>query len=134
MPDTSTHEERKARSDAQDALIKHVFDHLRNVLICVALIVASGAVLKYRADLPFDSAFNIVISVLVFISACGLFVWNMIHGIEKIIRPVKGTKKVWRIMPFTVAYMLIIIIMFQAATRAQIEQQLQFDNKHTFSS
>ena len=119
-----TLEEKKAKSDAQDALIKHVFNHLRNILICVALTVAGGAVWKNSADLPFNSTFNIATSVLIIISAFVLFTWNMIHGVEKIIRPVKGTNKAWRIVPFAVAYMLVIIVMFQAVTRAQIEQQL----------
>lgn len=117
-----TTEEKKAKADAQDALIKHVFDNLRNVLICATFTVAGGAVLKYRADLALGFVFNTVIGVLVILTAFWLFTWNMIHGVEKFIRPIKGTKKAWLIVPFALVYMFSVFAIFQAWPRAQAEQ------------
>jgi hypothetical protein len=123
-----TVEEKRAKADAHDALIKHVFDSLRNLTLSVTLAVSGGAVLRYRAELPFGSAFNLVISILVVIASIGLFLWNMYYGIEKLIRPVKGMKKAWRLLPFTVVYVFTFLAIFQAGLRTQTEQQLRAAN------
>ena len=121
-------EEKKVKADAHDALIKHVFDNIRNLLISVTLAVAGGAVLRFRADLLFGSAFNLAIGILVLFSSVGLFFWNMAHGAEKLIRPVKGTRKAWRLVPFAIVYMLAFLAIFQAWARTQAEQQLRAVN------
>jgi cytochrome c oxidase assembly factor CtaG len=114
-----TNEEKKANSEAHDSLIKHVFDNLRNVLICATIALAGGAVIKYRVELPFGSTFNLIIGVLVTLAAFSLFTWNMIHGVEKLIRPVKGTKIGWLLMPFAVVYMFSIFAVFQSSIMDQ---------------
>jgi hypothetical protein len=125
MPKELLPEEKKAEAEAQDALIKHVFDNLRNVIICVTLVLAGGAVIKYRAVLPLGSTFNTVIGVLVILSAGGLFGWNMVHGVEKVIRPVKGTRKSWPLVLFASVYMFCVLTVFQALVRTQAEQQFR---------
>lgn len=125
MPKELTSEEKKAKADAHDSLIKHVFDNLRNLFISATLALSGGAVLKYHADSPFGSSFNLAIGALVVVAAVGLFGWNMIHGIEKLIRPVKGTRKGWLLVPFAVVYMFAVISIFQAWLSIQAEQQLR---------
>lgn len=120
-----TAEEKKAKADAHDILIKHVFDNLRNLFVCAMLALSGGAVLKYRVELPLGSSFNWGIGLLVVVAAVGLFGWNMLHGIEKLIRPVKGTRKIWLLVPFAVVYMFAVISIFQAWVIVQAEQQLR---------
>lgn len=125
MPVKLTPEEKQLKAEGYDALIKHVFDNLRNLLICISLAIAGGAVFKYRADLSFGSTANVIIGVLVIFTAIGLFGWNMLHGIDKLIRPVKGTRKAWRFVPFSVLYMFSVITVFQALVLLQTEKQLR---------
>jgi hypothetical protein len=121
MEEQLTAEEKKVKADAHDALIKHVFDNVRNVLICTTFAVSGVAVLKYSAGLAFGSEFNTAIGLLVFVSAFGLCVWNMLHGVEKLIRPIKGTRKAWLMVPFAIVYMLSVFAVFQAWSRALAE-------------
>lgn len=122
-----TNEEKKAKAEAQDSLIKHVFDNLRNVVICATMALAGGAVIKYSTELPLGSTFNVIIGTLVIIAAFCLFSWNMVHGVEKLIRPVKGTRKSWLLIPFAVVYMFSILAVFQASIHDKSERHLQID-------
>lgn len=114
-----TNEEKKANAEAHDSLIKHVFDNLRNAIICATIALAGGAVIKYRSDLPFDSTFNLIIGSLVILAAFFLFTWNMVHGVEKLIRPVKGTRKSLLLIPFAMVYMFSIFAVFQSTIMNQ---------------
>lgn len=95
-----TNEEKKAKAQAQDSLIQHVFDNLRNLVICATMVLAGGAVIKYSTELSLDSTFNVTIGTLVILAAFCLFSRNMVHGVVKLIRPVKGTRKNWLLIPF----------------------------------
>lgn len=117
-----TNEEKKANAEAHDSLIKHVFDNLRNAIICATIALAGGAVIKYRSDLPFGSTFNLIIGLLVILAAFFLFTWNMVHGVEKLIRPVKGTKKSLLLIPFAMVYMFSIFAVFQSTIMNQSQQ------------
>jgi Kef-type K+ transport system membrane component KefB len=117
-----TNEEKKANSEALDASIKHVFDNLRNVIICATIALAGGAVIKYRLELPLGAKFNLIIGILVIVAAFVLFTWNMIHGVEKLIRPVKKTKKSWLLIPFAIVYMFSIFAVFQSTIIDQSQQ------------
>lgn len=107
-----------------DALIKHVFDNLRNTFLCSALALAAGAIIKYQNEVGFTPESNIVIAFFVIASALVLFCWNLVHGVVKVVRPAKGTRKLWVLVPLSAAYMLALITLFPAVIRAQTEQQL----------
>jgi fumarate reductase subunit D len=123
-----TNEEKNAKAEAEDLLIKQVFDNVRNILICVALALAGGAVIKYRLDLPFGSIFNGIIGSLIVLAAISLFMWNAVHGIEKLARPVKGTRKSWLLIPFVAVYIISILAVFQASIHEKSSQKFKMSN------
>lgn len=125
MPDDLTQEEKRLKAEAQDALIKHVFDNIRNLLICISLTIAGGAVFKYRSEMQLGSTINVIVAVLVLLAASGLFAWNIHHGVEKLIRPVKGTKRAWLFAPLAMIYMFSVITVSQALLLLQTERQLR---------
>ncbi len=110
-----TDEEKRAKGEATDLLIKHVFDNLRNVVICVTIALAGSAIIRYRTELPFGSTINLIIGLLVIAAAIFLFWWNMVHGVEKLIRPIKGTRKSWIFIPVAAVYMFSILAILQAS-------------------
>ena len=109
-----TTEEKKANVAAHDTLIKDVFDNLRNLFICISLAIAGGAVYKFRTELPLGSLLNLVIAFLVILVACGLLVWNMFHGLNKLIKTVKGTWNNWLLVSFAFVYVFALFTIFQA--------------------
>ena len=109
-----TTEEKKANVAAHDTLIKDVFDNLRNLFICLSLAIAGGAVYKFRTELPLGSLLNLVIAFLVILVACGLLVWNMFHGLNKLIKTVKGTWNNWLLVSFAFVYVFALFTIFQA--------------------
>lgn len=115
MPENLTPEEKQKKSDDHDALIKHVFDNLRNLFLCITLAFAGVVVAKYRADLVFGSTIDVIIGLLITSTALGLMFWNAYHGIQKLILPVKGTRKALRLVPFVVLYAFSIIPILQSA-------------------
>lgn len=123
-----TNEEKKAKADAEDLLIKQVFDNVRNILICIALALAGGAVIKYRLDLPFGSTFNLIIGILIILAAISLFMWNAVHGLEKLAQPVKGTRKSWLLIPFMAVYIISILAVLQASIHEKAGQQSKVGN------
>lgn len=123
-----TNEEKKAKANAEDLLIKQVFDNVRNILICIALALAGGAVIKYRLDLPFGSTFNLIIGILIILAAISLFMWNAVHGLEKLAQPVKGTRKSWLLIPFMALYIISILAVLQASIHEKAGQQSKVGN------
>lgn len=125
MLDDLAQKEEQLKVEAQNALIKHVFDNLRNLLICISLTVGGLAVFKYRAAFGLGSTINTIISGLIVLTALGLFLWNMFHGIRKFSRPVSGTKKALCMLPFALLYMFASITVFQALFQLQTDMQLR---------
>lgn len=111
-------EEREIKWKKKDELIKHVFDTLRNLLICVSLAFGGVAIIEYRDALPFNPEFNSFLGGAVVFLSFGLCVWNVIHGVEKLIRPIAGTKRAWIFLPIAFAYMIAGIFVFQASVLA----------------
>jgi len=103
VEDLTTDEQKKAdkkRKDAaHDEAIKSVFDNLRNLSICIGMVIAGGAVFKYRSQLYYSETTNVIIGVIIGIAAIGLLVWNMLHGIDKLTRSVQGTRKALKSVP-----------------------------------
>lgn len=112
-------EEREIKWKKKDELIKHVFDTLRNLLICVSMAFGGVAIIEYRDALPFNSEFNLFLGGAVVFLSFALCVWNMNHGVEKLIRPIAGTKRAWIFSPLACFYMVAMIIVFQASVLAK---------------
>lgn len=127
MSKKSTQEEIDKRQNAHDALIKHVFDNIRNLLMCSSLAFAGGAAFKLRSEVTINSTISGIIAAFVIFIAVGLLFWNMIHGIDKIIRPVKGTRKIWYYFPFMLLYVFSAIVVFEALLLLQSDK-IRHDN------
>ncbi|MEQ1560591.1 MAG: hypothetical protein ABL933_16850 [Methyloglobulus sp.] len=118
-----TPEEAEARGKVRDELIKHVFDNLRNTIICVTLFFAGLAFYGHSADLPLSPNINRFIGALIGGLAAFLFAWNMIHGGEKVIRPIKNARTKWLFLPLIATYLLLIFAIFGALSIMNFEQQ-----------
>lgn len=116
-----TPEETKIKAEARDALIKHVFDNLRNVLICATLGVGGVAIIKHSSVLALGSMFNTFLGFFVLLSAIFLLAWNMGHGIERVTRPLKGKRNHWLAFPFAVVYALAVLAVFHAWSLVQVQ-------------
>lgn len=112
-------EEREIKWKNRDDLIKHVFDNLRNLIICVSLAFGGVAITEYQDALPFNPEFNSFLGGAVVILSFVLCVWNMIHGAEKLLRPIAGTKIALIFSPLACFYMVAMIIVFQASVLAK---------------
>jgi len=115
---------KKLKNEAHDELLKHVFDNVRNLTLCIWLILAGGAVIKYNAVLSFSPLTNLIFGCAIILIALGLGVWNMAHGVEKIIRPVVGTRKALIYIPASMAYFLLVLTIIQALIQLIAEKQL----------
>ncbi|MBI5451031.1 MAG: hypothetical protein HY940_06705 [Gammaproteobacteria bacterium] len=134
-PRELTPEEVKEEQAAEDALYKHVFDSLRNLFICVALIAAGFVVMNFKreltpADISTFNAFAMMLSgdneifgVLVIISASALFIWNMIYSIDRIFRPFKNSWKFLLILPVFSLYVCLMYAVFFVMADFQRNQQ-----------
>lgn len=128
VEDLTADEQKKAdkrlKDEARDGLIRHVFDNLRNLSLCIWLILAGGAVIKYNKVLYFPELTNVIIGLLIIVAALGLGGWNMMHGVEKIIRPIVGTRKAFIAVPFAMMYFITVITIIQALMMLYAEKQL----------
>jgi len=115
---------RKLKQDAHDELIKTVFDNLRNMSICIGLVIAGGAVMKYRDQLNYSEITNMIFGVFIIIITMGLFAWNTLHGIDKLTRSVQGTRKALKAAPLMLIYIFLAFAIFQAMTLLNIDKQL----------
>lgn len=115
---------KKLKQAAHDELIRHIFDNLRNLSLSIWLILAGGAVIKYNAVLYFPQLTNVIIGIVIILVALGLGCWNMVHGVEKIIRPVVGTRKALIYIPSSMAYFLTVLTIVQALVQLIAEKQL----------
>jgi hypothetical protein len=122
MSKESTQEQKKVETDTHDVLIKHIFDNLRNIIICATFAVAGAAVVKHSATLALGAMVNIVLGSLVVISAVVLLGWNMIYGARKTISLIKGKKSVWLLLPFVMLYMFAVLAVFHAWSRVEVQQ------------
>ncbi len=125
MVEKLTDEQQKQKTEALDALYSHIFTNLRNLGISISLMMAGGAIFKYREELQFGSTINAIISLVVCLAAAGLLLWTIWHGIEKFARPVKGQWAAWRIIPFAILYSISVIVVFQAMLLLNAENQLR---------
>lgn len=107
----------------QDDLIQHVFNNLRNLFSCGIFANLGIAVVRHRAELPFNSPVNICFGGSVVVASVFLCFWNMKHGVEKFSRPTKGTKNGLKRIPFAIWYALVTFAVFQASILLQAEQQ-----------
>jgi len=121
----------KSKVETHDALIKHVFDNLRNVFICTTLLVACGAIFRYREQLQFGVVVNVVLSILLIFISFSLLSWNMVHGVQKIIQPYKKTRKRWLFLPLALLYMLVIVTIIQAWAMLQSESWRKHVTQHS---
>ncbi|SCX91315.1 hypothetical protein SAMN05216420_101315 [Nitrosospira sp. Nl5] len=86
-------EDQPATND-QDALFQHVFDNLRNVIICATLTLAGAGVIKFRTELePFGATINAAVGILLILTAFFLCGWNMVNGYKRIVTSTQGTTK-----------------------------------------
>lgn len=114
--------EQKIKAEASDALIKHVFDNLSNVLICTTIAIAGAAVIRNRDLLALGPEVNTILGIAILFSALALLGWNMIHGIERIIRPIKGSRKSLLFALLAAVYMFAVLAVFHAWSLTQVQQ------------
>ena len=115
-------EEQSAAND-QDALFQHVFDNLRNVIICAILTLAGAGVIKFRANLePLDSTINAAVGILLILTAFFLCGWNMANGYKRIVTSTRGTTKAGVCVLAFLIYGFLIFAVLQAWAMLQPKQ------------
>ena len=67
-----------------DKFVKFIFDNIRNMLICSSMLVASGAVYRFRALLPSGEVFSTLIAIVLGVASLALLVLNLLHGSYKV--------------------------------------------------
>ncbi len=113
-------EDADAEAADQDALFKHVFDHLRNALICAVLALAGAGIIKWRSDLEFfGSTINAAIGVLLILTTCFLCGWNIVKGCKNILMPARGATKVGLYLLASLVYGFLAFVAFQAWAMGQ---------------
>jgi len=113
----------EAEADDQDALFKHVFDNLRNALICAALALAGAGIIRWRADLEFfGSTINAAIGVLLILTAFFLCGWNIVNGCKNILTPARGATKIGLYVFASLVYGFLGFAVLQAWAMVQAKQ------------
>lgn len=99
----------------QDALFQHVFDNLRNVIVCAILTLAGAGVIKFRVDLePFGATINAAVGILLILTAFFLCGWNMVNGYKKIVISTQGTTKAGVYVLAFLVYGFLVFAVLQA--------------------
>jgi hypothetical protein len=120
---TFTLVEEQSTANDQDALFQHVFDNLRNVIICAILTLAGAGVIKFRASLePLDSTINAAVGILLILTAFFLCGWNMANGYKKIVTSTRGTTKAGVYLLALLIYGFLIFAVLQAWAMLQAKQ------------
>jgi len=117
--------DKKAKFEANSALIKHVFDNLRNFFYSVTLTLIGGAVLKYGSDQSYFPYQNVVIGLFIILLAVTLFAWNCVHGMMFFSINLKNTWKRWLYVPLFALYFFVANEAFHISIRLQAAQQLK---------
>ena len=116
-------EEADPYTDDQDALFKHVFDNLRNALICAALALTGAGIIKWRADLEFfGSNINATIGILLIVTAFFLCGWNIVNGRRNILIRAGGGARVALYILASLVYGFLVFVVFQAWAMVQPKQ------------
>lgn len=116
-------EEEEAEAGDQEVLFKHVFDNLRNTLICAALALAGAGIVKYREDLElFDSAINATVGILLILTSFFLCGWNTVDGYKKILLPARGATKAGLYILASLIYGFLAFAGLQAGAMFQPKQ------------
>jgi len=119
----NTPKQEKPENMSEDDLIRFVFDHFRNIGISTTLMISGGAVMKYRAEIPFGSISALAIGIGVAVSALFLFFWNICYGIRKIKSEFsKGRKRIFVGLALSV---YIVVIMFAYKSTVMLYTDLQ---------
>lgn len=120
---TFTLVEEQLTAGNQDAVFQHVFDNLRNVIICAILTFAGAVVIKFRANLvPSDPTINAAIGILLILTALFLCGWNMVNGYRKIVTSTRGIVKAAIFVLAFLIYGFLIFAMLQAWAMLQPKQ------------
>lgn len=115
--------EEEAEADDQHALFKHVFDNLRNTVICAVLALAGAGIIKYRRELEFfDSTINAAAGTLLILAVFFLCGWNMVNGYKKIVMSTKGTTRIGLYVLAFLLYGFLAFAVLQAWAMLQAKQ------------
>ena len=117
--------DKKAKFEANSALIKHVFDNLRNLFYSVTLTLIGGAILKYGSDQSYFPYQNVVVGFFIILIAVALFAWNCVHGMMYFSINLKNTWKRWLFVPLFTLYFFVANEAFHISIRLQAAQQLK---------
>jgi hypothetical protein len=109
------HEEIEVEADDQDGRFRHIFDHLRNIMICAALALAGTGIVAYRAELQFfGSTLNAAVGILLILTSSVLGGWNIVEGYKKILAPAEGSAKIWLYVLTLLLYGFLAFVLLQA--------------------
>ena len=86
--------------EAKDVTLKFAFDHVRNYIICGAILLAGLTTLKLRTAAPIHSVAFVLGGTTLALSAVLLFFLNFIHGITAFskIRNFSKVSKAWYVV------------------------------------
>ncbi|MDQ3185409.1 MAG: hypothetical protein M3Q16_02890 [Pseudomonadota bacterium] len=116
-------QEEQFTANDQEALFRHVFDNLRNVITCAALTLAGAGIIKFREDLePFGSNVNAAVGVLLIFTAFYLCGWNMVNGYKKIATSTQGKTKAGVCVLAFLVYGFLAFAALQAWAMLQTKQ------------
>lgn len=121
--DESKQEEYKKMN--HDELIRFVFDHFRNIGICVTLVIGGGAIMKYRAEMPFGSTISFAMGIVVAVGALILFGWNAVYGGNRLIFQFEGKTKKFLAGSAVALYLVTIMMLLKATVMLYTDLQLK---------
>lgn len=112
---------------SQDALIKFVFDNLRNVIICASIMATSSAARHLQGKLSLYPSFNHLIAFILAIFSIVLLTWNLIHGVTTIARQFQMNR--WALtliaMPLMGIYMYLMWVVLTTTLQIQLHNLQQ---------